>query len=262
MQRYIDVNTTAAKGLFCTALPRLEAGLAFLSYAPDGLVYNDPAAPNRTYGFTDTVAKQGRLLFSSLLVMQAHDALARWATATGCGNATQHAAAAARLRRPVPAAFYNQSTGLFMACDVGANALPDVWGSALAVYLNATASAEQVTQVVNTFVQNEGSLFQQGQLRHLPGGVFWGKCFTACPAPGTYQNGAFWATPLSWVAPMLARHGQTAFAARQLQAVADSFTKGGVMECINVDVGYHGVEKYVDSATNAYGGWAKTAMER
>jgi hypothetical protein len=260
MQRYVDVNPTAAKSLFCTALPHLEAGLAFLSYAPDGLVYNDPAAPNCTYGFTDTVAKQGNLLFSSLLVLQAHDALAQWATATGCGNATQHATAAARLRSAVPAALYNQSAGLFMACDVGANALPDVWGSALAVYLNATAAAEQVAQVVTTFVQNEDSLFQQGQLRHLPGGVFWGKCFTGCPAPGTYQNGAFWATPLSWVAPMLARHGQAAFAARQLQAVADSFTKGGVMECINTDLGYHGVENYVDSATNAFGGWAQTAM--
>ena len=259
LQRYASVNATAAKSLFCTALPRLEAGLAFLSYAPDGLVFNTPAAPNCTYGFTDTVAKQGKLLFSSLLVLQAHDALAQWTAAMGCGNSSAHSAAAAQLQQAVPAAFYDAASGLFLACDTGANALPDVWGSALAVHLNATASAQQAASIVNVFVQNETTLFQQGQLRHLPGGVFWGGCFTGCPARGEYQNGAFWATPLAWVAPALARYGQAAFAMKQLQAAAASFTQAGVMECINVNLSYHGAEKYVDSATNAYGGWARIA---
>ena len=258
MERYAAVNASSAGALFCTLLPQVERGFAFLAYASDGLVYNDPLSPNRTYGFTDTVAKQGRLLVSSLLVMQAHDALSRWAAATGCGNATHHADSAARIRAAVPAVFYDRASGYFLACDQGPNALPDIWGSALAVHLNATTSEAQARRIVDNFAASEASLFQQGQLRHLPAGVFWGKCFFGCPRRGTYQNGAFWGTPLAWVAPVLVRYGQAPMALRQLSAAAASFASGGVMECINANISYHGAEQYVDTATNAYAGWALT----
>ena len=36
---------------------------------------------------------------------------------------------------------------------------------------------------------------QEGQIRHLPGGVYWEK--TSCKRD-TYQNGAYWATPTGW----------------------------------------------------------------
>ena len=37
-------------------------------------------------------------------------------------------------------------------------------------------------------------LVQDGHVRHLPGGVYWEE---GCP-PHTYQNGAYWATPVGW----------------------------------------------------------------
>lgn len=246
--------TPDASDFFCAALPRLIRALSFLPRSADGLVYNDPAAPNCTYGFTDTVAKQGRLLFTSLLVIQAEQALARWSNTTGCGNATTHAAEASRVAAAVAPALYDAASQLFLACDTGANSLPDVWGSALAVAVGAVP-ANNTTRVVAALAQTlAGDGAQAGQIRHLLPGQVWGKCFRgSCPANGTYQNGAYWATPLAWIAPVLQTHGESMLAKRLLDDTATSFG-GGVMECVNADLRYHGVTAYVASATNALAG--------
>ncbi len=56
---------------FCEAEPLVQLGYNFLNRsAVTGLVYNSPLAPNCTYGFTDTVAKTGMVLFTSLLYYQ------------------------------------------------------------------------------------------------------------------------------------------------------------------------------------------------
>jgi hypothetical protein len=73
--------------------------------------------------------------------------------------------------------------------------------------------------------------------------------------PGTYQNGAFWSTPLPWVVTALQQFG---FADVASQLVSDtvalfqntSSPVGGVMECVNPATGSHGVPDYVDSGTN------------
>jgi hypothetical protein len=80
--------------LFCELEPAARRGLEFLPLM-DGLVYNNPAAPNCTYGFTDTVAKQGHLLFSSLLLYQALTDMSEVANSTGCGNATYYSSVCA-----------------------------------------------------------------------------------------------------------------------------------------------------------------------
>lgn len=55
------------------------------------------------------------------------------------------------------------------------------------------------------FTDND-SIMQCGQVRHLPAGQTWQRFFTEGGVEkGTYQNGAFWATPLAWVVPTIAR---------------------------------------------------------
>ena len=96
-------------------------------------------------------------------------------------------------------------------------------------------------------------------LTHLPLPLTWQRCCWTpgceggCAANGTYQNGAFWATPLSYVVPALAATGHAAFAKELLlDAVAD-FKLFGVYE--DVDRGLpavsNGVLNYTASATNA-----------
>eukprot|EP00039_Didymoeca_costata_P013621 m.210443 g.210443 ORF g.210443 m.210443 type:complete len:146 (-) comp15823_c0_seq21:334-771(-) len=62
--------------------------------------------------------------------------------------------------------------GMFRV-DSGLNAgLVDVWGSAYAVYTGAT-STSQSEKIMQWLVNNEKSIFQAGQVRHLPSPSHW-----------------------------------------------------------------------------------------
>jgi hypothetical protein len=52
-------------------------------------VFNNPLSPNATYGFTDTVAKSGNILFTTLLYVDASRQLGALAEMHGCGDATR-----------------------------------------------------------------------------------------------------------------------------------------------------------------------------
>lgn len=74
------------KPLFCSLEPSAKRALAFVNRSANGLVYNDPVRPNCTYGFTDTVAKTGNLLFCSLLYVDASRKMAELSSQFGCGD--------------------------------------------------------------------------------------------------------------------------------------------------------------------------------
>jgi hypothetical protein len=182
-------------------------------------VWNDPASPNCTYGFTDTVAKQGHLLFTSLLLLDAARGMATATAQASCGgggNSTFFAELAATVSAGLAAAtqpgtavgtsgtsaetgtgtdagsgtggiLWNPQYNMLNACSDGANALPDVWGSALAVAMgvldNKTATA------VVTAIAAKSGVFSAGQVRHLPPPLVWGLCFGGgCPSPGTLRS--------------------------------------------------------------------------
>ncbi len=98
------------------------------------------------------------------------------------------------------------------------------------------------------------TIFQEGQARHLPQPLLWKECWGgSCPRAGTYQNGAFWATPLNWVLPAMALTGHVEEAKGVAAAALSSFRAGGVNEAINRDLNYVGVRDYVASAANVLG---------
>jgi hypothetical protein len=240
---------------FCSLEPTARAALQFVPLL-DGLAFNDPAAPNCSYGFIDTVVLHNRTLFVSLLMFDAASQLAALAARTGCGDIAYYRSLASTIAANVDS-LYDEASGLFLACDGSVNSLPDVWGSLYLTYLGL--SNESRRQAVAAYVAEQfltgtpgASIFQEGQLRHLPFGTFWQQCFPsgACPTQGTYQNGAFWATPLSWTVPALAENGQAEAAAGIVNATVLSFQTSGVMEAINRNISYTGVADYLASATN------------
>ena len=142
------------------------------------------------------------------------------AAALGCGDA----AAYEKQAREVAAGLdqlYDADTGLWLAAD-DANALPDVWGSAYLVALNASTAARRA-RAVGYLVAQQASVFRWGQVRHLPTPLTWQKCFGPCPGNGTYQNGAYWATPLHYVVQAALLTGHRAFATSLLNATMDYF---------------------------------------
>ncbi len=173
-----------------------------------GLVHINPGGDwdRCPYGFTDTVRKQGDVLFCSLLDVQACRQLADLLEASGRkSEAAAWMENGERSAASVRQVFWDPATGLFRAATVRCRE-HDIWGSAFAVYLGVASSA-QAKAVASYFRDHYDEIVQHGQLRHLPGGVYWEQ---GC-ARDTYQNGAYWATPAGWfvytldlVAPALA----------------------------------------------------------
>ena len=195
----------------------------------DGLVFIDPNHPHSPYGFTDTVAKTGKVLFSSLLYWEACRRLA-----TLCAQAEYHEEAhewyeqAEHVINSLPQ-FYDKEYGLYRAASEDCRQL-DLWGSAYAAVIRA-ASKKQTQLVGRFFCERAEIATWRGHVRHLPVGESWERLLRPVE-PETYQNGAFWAVPSGWVAQAMATVDQQA--ARQLISdLLGVWRTEGVYECIS-----------------------------
>jgi len=244
------VGPTSGNPFLCSCrILSLRKALSFQNISTEGLVYNDDVRPNCTYGFTDTVRKTGNLLFTSLVMYDAAMRLHALLLEAECEDPAWYSAIASGIQEGL-GTLYNPSTGMYYAASVGCRQI-DVWGSLYAVHLNISTPAASL-RIVNFIAANASKIFQRGQVRHLVDPEVWEQCIAGpCPAPGTYQNGAYWATPLAWSLPALSRYGQQALAQSLLNDTLTDFIANGVNEC--VDGNYAGVKDYVASATNVYG---------
>ena len=254
-------NDTA---FYCTYEPTVRRALAFVERHSAGtgggtLAYNDPAHPNCSFGFEDSVVLPGHQLTVSLLLYDAASQLAQISADTACGNESFYHSIASSIASAVDT-LSDTATPLFLASDV-LETIPDVFGSAYAVTLGLSTSTRRAgisaylaTQWNASSSGNAATIFQDGQVRHLPQPLLWRQCWGgSCPAPGTYQNGAFWATPLNWVIPALAAGGFRDAASAVARSTVASFRNSGIWEAINRPIGYTGVRDYVASATNLLG---------
>ncbi len=228
--------------------PALRRALDFVRRADNGLVYNPPDDPQCPYGFTDTVAKTGHLLFSSLLYYDACRRLARLCRAASCGDPDEYERRAALIRRNVRI-LWDKQAGMFWAADQHCKQI-DIWGSALAVTVGCARRA-QADRIASYLVRHYKGIIQHGHVRHLPPDEYWHRFLTPKPVrPGTYHNGAYWAVPVAWVAPVVARR-DPALAARMVREAIAYFRRYGIYECINGR--YRKLPNCVVSATNVYG---------
>jgi hypothetical protein len=146
------------------------------------------------YGFTDSVRKQGDELFCSLLFVQACRQLGDLMDAAGrAEDAQKWRREAEQLVPVIRETFWDEKIGLFRAATIRCTQ-PDIWGSAFAVYLDV-ATPRQAQAIARYFKDHYREIVERGQIRHLPGGVYWDA---AC-GPDTYQNGGYWATPTGWL---------------------------------------------------------------
>ena len=269
-----EVPTTATATtvpFFCELEPAARKALDFLNRsATSGLVFNDVDFPNATYGFTDTVAKTGELLFTSLLFVDASQQLAALATQYRCGDKARYAREAAAVGASVDR-LVDPHGPLWLAASHD-NAFPDVWGSAYLVSLNLSTPARRAAAMLE-LVENKERYFQNGQARSLPFPQYWQRCCwtpdcapnntrpVGCPAEGTYQNGAYWATPMPYLVVALSATGHADFARELVGACVADFKRYGVFEDVNhrqlkpssIDTSF-GVLNYTASATNVL--WA------
>lgn len=163
-----------------------ETGLVFIS---DKMPWD-----RCPYGFTDTIRKQGDVLFSSLLYYEASVRLSELLRAAGrLEEADTFNTQAENVKASIQKVFWNESAGLYNAATLRCTQC-DVWGSAFAVYIGV-ADEETSLKIAETLRKNYTGIVQNGQVRHTLPGEYWE---IGC-APNTYQNGGFWGTPTGWV---------------------------------------------------------------
>ena len=146
------------------------------------------------YGFTDTVRMQGDILFCSLLYVEASRRLSDLLNVVDRkADAAKWKHEAGAIAKSIREVFWDSHIGLFRAATIHCRE-HHIWGSAFAVYLGV-ADESQSRVIAGYFRENYSQIVQKGQIRHLPGDVYWETCVAA---QDTYQNGAYWATPAGW----------------------------------------------------------------
>jgi len=110
------------------------------------------------------------------------------------------------------------------------------------VYLGV-ADAGQSRAIAGYFKTHYARIVQHGQIRHLPGGVYWEQ---GCRRD-TYQNGAYWATPTGWFVYALERV-DPALADKTVIDMVAHFRKHGACEWIFGD--QRKLPNYLASACN------------
>jgi hypothetical protein len=220
-----------------------------------GLVYIKPDGWDRCpYGFTDSVRKQGDELFCSLLYVQACRQLADLMDAgKRPEGAKRWRSEADRLILSIRKTFWDEQIGLFRAATVYCRQ-PDIWGSAFAVYLDVATPA-QTRCIANYFEKHYSEIVQCGQIRHLPGGVYWDL---SC-AKDSYQNGGYWATATGWFVNCLDLVDPK-LADKTVVDMVEDFRRRGVTEWV---LGPQtAVQNYLASATMPLAGVRKMLARR
>ncbi len=250
MVKLVDayVGLTGDIDAFLSRREKLYYAMEQVPHSDDGLVYIDPNRPRSPYGFTDTIGKTGKVLFSSLLYWEACRRLAQL-----CVDAEHHEEAHDWYEQAEPVLnslpqFYDEEYGLYRAASEDCNQL-DFWGSAYAGVVRV-ASKKQ-TRIIGEFFCEAGEVaIWRGHVRHLPAGEYWERLLLHVE-PDEYQNGAYWATPSGWVAQVMATVDQQA--ARQfISDLLEVWRTEGVYECISPYAPPRG-PGYVVSATNVLG---------
>ncbi|MGB6220531.1 hypothetical protein [Haloferula sp.] len=240
------VRRTKDLDFFNSVEDKLKKGMDFIHRSEKGMVYNSPDDPQCVYGFTDIVTKTGNLLFSSLLYLKSCEDLAACCEMSEVGNPDEYRRRADLIRKNLPT-LWNDETGMFWAADKDCKQL-DIWGSAYAIDVGVTTD-KQRDRIVDYLIKHEDDIVQRGQIRHLPGQEVWQRLFRDNYPPGTYQNGAYWATPLAWIIPAVAQKNPETAWKWLRDAIKDS-RDNGMAECINGSD--RKVPNFVVSATNLH----------
>jgi hypothetical protein len=259
------VRRTGDLDLARQSLPALRRALDHVPRSAGGLVHIPHGQRQSPYGFTDTVAKTGELLFSSLLYWEACVKMASLCASDRCSACDKDERSYRQRAEAVERGLdrlWDPQAGAYRAAT-GDNALIDVWGSAYAVY-NGCARGERRERLLVFLRDHYKNYAWRGQVRHLlqadqrsgdqrsgdqRSGEHWERLLIPVE-PGTYQNGAYWATASGWVLFALAQI-DLPLARSMFAELIQDFRENGICECVNV--GYRKLEHYVVSAVNPLG---------
>ncbi|MDQ2863535.1 MAG: hypothetical protein M3R50_07810, partial [Bacteroidota bacterium] len=169
------------------------------------------------FGFRDAIEITGDLSFASILKYRAANELAEMFQQLGNKEKVKkYHQIALRIKQALPLIFLNKD-GMLLA-STGISAQPDVWATAFAINLQLLEGDNllKACQHLASAYKN-GTLSFKGNIRHiLTSDDYSDKTAweSAIVEKNQYQNGAYWGTPLGWVAFAISR--VDSISARQL----------------------------------------------
>lgn len=232
------------------------------SRAENLLVFATNTLRGVNFGFYDTIKHTGNLLMASLLKWRAAKQLAELHTV--CGNhssAKRYEDSAAVIGHAVPSVFGHASG--FLRASTGTSRQRDVWGTAFAVYIGLleeplrAAACEALLRAYRA-----GTMTWRGQIRHVlttddySDSTAWEESVVKVRR-NRYQNGAYWATPVGWVAYALHQVDPEAASTLVGELIAefreDDFRKGDAFgapwECMHEEDNHRQNPVYMTSVT-------------
>jgi hypothetical protein len=247
-----------------TLWDRLEAAFNVPPSRPDtGLVYATKDNRGVTFGFTDCISHTGDLLFCSLLKYQAAGEMREMASRRDDKPATdRYNAISNQLRKAINESFVTPSG--WLKASTGLSAQPDVWATAFAVHAGVLG-CEKAKAACEVLLRGykEGRIAWKGNIRHVPTDADFSEktAWESSLAPlNTYQNGAYWGTPVGWVCFAIAQVDMEA--ARELAEayIAElrdgDYRKGpefgSPWECMHPDKNHRQNPVYMTSVTCPY----------
>ena len=255
-----------------TLIERL--GRAWEGYSVDPeteLCFSEDARYAVDWGFTDTVQKSGKLLFSSVQRFHAGHALGM--LLDDCGQrrrAREVLSRTERLRRSIVEAFSVPGQG-WLRSSTGICGQNDVWGTLFALWCGVPDEdlSRRIVRDAAEAYRNGTDAVLHGYVRHVrkrddarPGISAWERV-AGEEAYDVYQNGAYWATPSGWLfwalwkaEPELALEAAEAFC----RHTEERLETGAPYEWIN-GAGEHSGSLYGTSAALPYLGMLRIAAE-
>ena len=165
------------------------------------IVYTTEAMRGVDFGFRDAQTITGDLCFVSVLKYNAAHELAALLQMLKSNNANQYLCIAEKIKQSISGIFMDER-GMLLA-STGKSRQPDVWATAFAVYSGILEGNElKKACKVLAGAYKAGTLSYEGNIRHLlTTDDFNDKTAweISLSAKNTYQNGAYWGTPLGWV---------------------------------------------------------------
>jgi hypothetical protein len=167
------------------------------------LVYTTELFVGVDFGFRDAIQITGDLCFPSILKYRAATELSElFARLKEKDKAGMYSAIASDIKEKLSKTFLDEN-GMLRA-STGQSAQADVWSTALAVYLGLLPEEDQLKACRHlSYAYKNGNLAYKGNIRH----IIMGEDFSEATAwekskvqKNTYQNGAYWGTPIGWVA--------------------------------------------------------------
>lgn len=165
------------------------------------MVYATEQIRGVDFGFRDAIKITGNLSFASILKFRAANELAELFKMIGSKESSKYLEIATNIKKALPTIFMDKR-GMLLA-STGKSNQPDVWSTALAVYLGILEGKEleRTCHFLST-AYKEGTISYKGNIRHILTTDDFNENTSweiSMAAKNTYQNGAYWGTPTGWV---------------------------------------------------------------